>query len=269
VGPSPDHEYLILQTLVGTWPITPDRVVEYVIKAAREGKRETHWLGGDSDYEADLAAFVRALFDDAAFVASLETFVDRVREPGRLTSLSQALLELTSPGVPDVYQGSELWNLSLVDPDNRRPVDFARRARMLAGLRRDTEPEDVLAGLDAGLPKLWVHHQALTVRRRHPDAFAESGGYEALWALGSRADHVVAFVRGTDVVTVAPCRVVALGATFLAWDWDDTTLQLPAGRWRDVMSDTVHDGASAPMSRLLNRFPVALLVREDEGAPTA
>jgi (1->4)-alpha-D-glucan 1-alpha-D-glucosylmutase len=127
-GPTPAHEHLTFQTLVGTWPIDADRLTAYLRKAAREGKDATDWLDPDVAYEADLERYARGLLGDPAFVAAVEAVVEEVREPGWLTSLSMTLLKLTSPRVPDTYQGCELWDLSLVDPDNRRPVDHDRTA---------------------------------------------------------------------------------------------------------------------------------------------
>ncbi|MEX0834928.1 MAG: hypothetical protein WD010_02475, partial [Nitriliruptor sp.] len=126
-GPAPEHELLLLQTLIGTWPIDADRAVAYLVKAAREGKRHTAWIDGDERYEADLERAVRGLVADPDAVALIERVLTVVGAAGRWTSLAQTLLKLTSPGVPDVYQGTELWDLSLVDPDNRRPVDLERR----------------------------------------------------------------------------------------------------------------------------------------------
>jgi (1->4)-alpha-D-glucan 1-alpha-D-glucosylmutase len=273
-GPSPEHEYLTFQTLVGAWPIDADRATAYLRKAAREGKQHTDWLDEDPGYEADLDAFVRGLLDDEAFVASLEQLLDQVLEAGRLTALSQTLLKLTSPGVPDIYQGCELWDLSLVDPDNRRPVDLERRHQLLHELEPDTHPVDVLAGIGEGLPKLWLTHRALQLRRERPQAFGPSASYEPLYPSGERAEHLVAFVRGGEVLTVAPRLVVGLGTRFVDWDWGDTTLTLPAGRWRCVLSGQVADGGdrSVPLRELLAAFPAGLLVREaaevrEEGRP--
>jgi (1->4)-alpha-D-glucan 1-alpha-D-glucosylmutase len=265
-GPSPAHEYLTFQTLVGTWPIDVERATAYLQKAAREGKQETDWLDEDPGYEADLDAFVRGLLGDRAFVASLEQLLDQLVEPGRLTALSQTLLKLTCPGVPDVYQGCELWDLSLVDPDNRRPVDHDRRHQLLHELEPDTHPVDVLAGMDEGLPKLWVTHRALQLRRARPAAFGPGASYQPLYAAGTRANHVVAFVRGGEVATVAPRLVLGLGAGFVDWEWDDTTLPLPAGRWRCVLSGQIADGGGdgVPLRELLAAFPAGLLVREEE-----
>jgi (1->4)-alpha-D-glucan 1-alpha-D-glucosylmutase len=263
-GPSPEHEYLAFQTLVGAWPIDAERASAYLRKAAREGKHHTDWLDEDPAYEADLEAFVRGLLDDRAFVASLERLLAQIREPGRLTALSQTLLKLTSPGVPDIYQGCELWDLSLVDPDNRRPVDLERRHELLRELTPDSHPVDLLAGMDEGLPKLWVSHRALQLRRQRPSAFGPHASYEPLYAAGERADHLVAFVRDAEVATVAPRLVVGLGGRFVDWEWGDTTLPLPPGRWRCTLSGQVADGGdgSVPLRELLAAFPVALLARE-------
>jgi (1->4)-alpha-D-glucan 1-alpha-D-glucosylmutase len=277
-GPSPAHEYLTFQTLVGAWPIDADRAAAYLQKAAREGKEHTDWLDEDPSYEADLEAFVRGLLDDDAFVASLEQLLDQVLEPGRLTALSQSLLKLTSPGIPDIYQGCELWDLSLVDPDNRRPVDLERRHQLLRELEPDTHPVDVLAGIEEGVPKLWVTHRALQLRRERPHVFGQDASYAPLYAAGERADHLVAFVRGGEVITVAPRLIVGLGGGFVDWEWGDTDLCLPPGRWRCVLSGQVADGGATdgggpgsgvPLRELLAAFPVGLLVREDpeEGRP--
>lgn len=265
-GPSVDHELLIYQTLLGAWPLDAERLTAYLIKAAREGKRETHWLAPDAAYEADLEAFVRGLLADGAFVSSLERVVAELLEPGRLTSLSQTLLKLTSPGVPDVYQGSELWHLALVDPDNRRPVDADTRREVLAEARAAPHPVDLLAGMDRGVPKLWVTHRALAVRADQPHAFGPEATYTPLHATGERADHVVAFLRGSlgndEVLTVAPRLVAGLGGRFAAWTWGDTMLEIPEGRWTCALSGNVVDGGAVPLEQLLAAFPVALLVRE-------
>jgi (1->4)-alpha-D-glucan 1-alpha-D-glucosylmutase len=265
-GPSPAHEYLTFQTLVGAWPIDAERATAYLTKATREGKQETDWLDEDPVYEADVDAFVRGLLGDRAFVASLEQLLEQVIEPGRLTALSQSLLKLTCPGVPDVYQGCELWDLSLVDPDNRRPVDLDRRHQLLRELDPDTHPVDLLAGMDEGVPKLWLTHRALQLRRERPAAFGPDATYRPLHAAGARGDHVVAFVRGDEVTTIAPRLVVGLGGGFVDWEWDDTTLELPAGRWRCVLSGQVAEGGpdGVPLRELLAAFPVGLLVREEE-----
>jgi (1->4)-alpha-D-glucan 1-alpha-D-glucosylmutase len=259
-GAAPDRnvEYLFYQTVVGAWPIDAERATAYLEKACREAKERTSWTQQDRAFESAVSGFVAGVLGDATFVAELEAFVDDILAAGRANSLLQAMLVLTSPGVPDVYQGSELWDLSLVDPDNRRPVDFAQRARLLAELR-DLSVADVVARADEGLPKLWVVRQALAVRRRIPSAFGPDGAYRPLWAAGSRAQHVVAYARGE--------RVIALGARWpmrLAGDWQETRLELPEGSWRDELGGRTHQGGARLLAELLADLPVALLVRADE-----
>jgi (1->4)-alpha-D-glucan 1-alpha-D-glucosylmutase len=261
-GPSPAHEHLVFQTLVGTWPITEDRLTGYLVKAAREGKERTDWLETDTAYESDLTAFASALLADERFLTDLTGFVDQIREPGWLTSLSMQLVALTTPGVPDLYQGSEVWDLSLVDPDNRRPVDHGLRARLLAELTDQApDPAALLSRLDEGLPKLWMIRQALACRRSHPQAFGPDAGYRPLRAAGMRADHLLAYARDEAVMTLAPLRVRGLGDTFAGWDWVDTHLEVPSGDWLDVLTGEQVSGGLHPVARLLDRFPVGLLVR--------
>jgi (1->4)-alpha-D-glucan 1-alpha-D-glucosylmutase len=257
-GEWPDRnlEYLLYQTLVGAWPIERARVLAYVEKAAREAKLHTSWTRPGARYESAVRAFVEALFDDAAFLAELEAFVGPLIGPGRINSLSQTLLKLSAPGVPDLYQGTELWDLSLVDPDNRRPVDFARRRALLRGLD-DATPERVWAGIEEGLPKLWVIRQVLALRCRRPQWFGAQADYVPLAASGRRAAHAVAFVRAGHVASVVPRLVWRL-----AGDWQDTTIPLPAGKWRNWLSGENVAGGAVGLAELLRRFPVALLERE-------
>ncbi|MEX1162904.1 MAG: hypothetical protein WEB03_04925, partial [Nitriliruptor sp.] len=236
---------------------------------AREGKRHTAWIDGDERYEADLERSVRGLITDPDAVALIERVLAVVGPAGRWTSLAQTLLKLTSPGVPDVYQGTELWDLSLVDPDNRRPVDLERRRQLLGELTAERpHPVDLLGRVDEGLPKLWVTARALQRRRDRPASFGPDGTYTPRYATGARADHVVAFTRGDDVAVVAPRQVISLGSEFETWDWHDTELELPPGRWRCVLSDQVVDGGGGPVAvaDVLAAFPVALLVRDGSGS---
>ncbi len=219
---------------------------------------------------------------DAVFVEDLERFLPPIVAAGRVNSLAQTLLKLTSPGVPDIYQGTELWDLSLVDPDNRRPVDFEARSAMLADIeaavdsdpRRGPGPDTILAAADEGLPKLWVTARVLEVRRNRPDLFGPEAAYRPVASSGSAAAHVVAFERAGGAVTVVPRLSLKLAggraATRLivpASRWGDTRIELDPGRWRDVLSGgriTVRaDAHQVRVARLLDRFPVALLVRED------
>ena len=185
VGEWPDHntEYLLYQTLVGAWPISTERVVEFLQKAGREARVYTTWTAPIQDHEEAVAAFAAAILADTRFTADLETFVARVLEPGRINSLAQTLLKITTPGIPDFYQGTELWNLSLVDPDNRRPVDFAHSRRLLEQLRPETTPEEVLEHMDSGLPKLWVIRQGLALRNAHPEWFGAESSYTPVYAV--------------------------------------------------------------------------------------
>ena len=202
--PDRNAEYLLYQILVGAWPIDVDRATAYMLKATREAKANTSWTNPNEPYEEALKAFVAGLLGDKEFVADLEGFVKPLIEPGRVNSLSQALIKLTAPGVPDIYQGNELWDMSLVDPDNRRPVDYSARRKLLADLSKTPSPEEILRRSDEGLPKLWVTRQALHFRRRRPELFGPEGDYRPIEARGAKADHVVAYSRGGGCVVVAP-----------------------------------------------------------------
>ena len=254
-APSPSLEWLYYQTLVGAWPIDAERAGAYLEKAAKEAKQETSWVDPQPAYDAGLRSFVAATLADPAFTGDLEAFVAPLIAPGRVNALSQTLLKLTAPGIPDLYQGNELWDLSLVDPDNRRPVDFGRRQELVAALD-GLSPAAISARSDDGLPKLHLIRAALAARARAPEAFA--GSYVPLHAVGRRAHHAVAFVRGGEAITIVPRLVRALGG-----DWADTRLPLPPGSWHDVIS-----GAAVRSDRLadlLGAFPVALLLRESGG----
>jgi (1->4)-alpha-D-glucan 1-alpha-D-glucosylmutase len=249
-------EYLFYQTLVGAWPLEADRAAAYMLKAVREAKEHTSWTRPDAAYEEALGAFVAGSLEDPTFCREVDAFVAPLVPPGRVNSLAQTLLKLVAPGLPDFYQGCELWDLSLVDPDNRRPVDYELRRRLLAELE-GLPAGQVLQRMDEGLPKLFLIREALALRRRRPDAFGagEEGRPRALPARGRRAEHVVALVRGSGVIAVAPRLVLSLAAT----GWEDTALDLPAGSWTNVL-----DGASVSgrveLADLLARFPVALLL---------
>ena len=260
-GPTPAHEHLTFQTLVGAWPLGAERLEAYLRKAAREGARATDHLDPDPAYEADLVGFARGLLDDPAFRADLEAVVGEVRGPGWLTSLAMTAIKLTAPGVPDVYQGDELWDLSLVDPDNRRPVDLERRRRLLAEVSRRPAPEQLMSRLEEGLPKLWLIREGLRLRARRPEPFGAGGGYRPLWPRGRRAEHVVAYARGGQIVTVTARRVRALGPSPADWDWQDTSVELPPGTWTDVLTGRRHQDAATSVGELLDVFPVALLER--------
>ncbi len=253
-GTAPDRnaEYLLYQTLVGAWPLDVERAVLFMSKAVREAKLRTSWVEPDPDYEQAIEGFVRGLFGDDRFLAELEGFLAEHGLVGRghQNSLVQTALLLTCPGVPDLYQGSELWDLSLVDPDNRRPVDFDTRARLLNKVKA-APIADVTGRLDAGSPKLWMVHRLLEHRRHYREGF-ESSTYDPLGCQGPSSASVVAFTRG-ELAVIAPVRTDASLA--------GTTVVLPGGEWRDVLAGEVHSGGTHDVATLLSAFPVAVLAR--------
>jgi (1->4)-alpha-D-glucan 1-alpha-D-glucosylmutase len=311
--PAPDRndEYLLYQTLLGAWPEGPldgnalarfrGRIIDYMQKATKEAKVHTSWINPNAEYDAAVRLFVEHLLPESGqspFLTDLLALQQRVAFFGRLNSLSQVLLKLTSPGVPDLYQGCELWDHSLVDPDNRRPIDYRRRREVLAELEERItqacdEPERGLAklanelveGAEDGKIKAYVTYQGLSFRRAHKTLF-ERGDYLALEAAGPHREHVCAFARctGNDVVLVVVPRLV-VGLTGgveqppLGLDvWGKTALLLPphlASRdYHNVFMgevlrpayarppDTWNTSWGAPgllLGTLLECFPVALL----------
>ncbi len=254
--PDRNAEYLLYQILVGAWPIGVDRAAAYMTKATREAKVHTSWTEPIEVYDEALKKFVANVLGDGEFVADLEEFVALLVWPGRINSLSQALIKLTAPGVPDVYQGNELWDMSLVDPDNRRSVDYAVRRELLADLDAGPSPEEIVARADEGLPKLHVTRRALHLRRARPELFGPGGTYTPIEPTGAKPAHVVAFARGEGCVTVAPRLPLKLGG-----DWGDTAVELPAGPWKNELTGDEVPGGPAKVADLLRRFPVALLAR--------
>ncbi len=258
-GDWPDRniEYFYYQTLVGAWPLPLDRALVVMEKAAREAKQHTSWTRPNAAYDAALRDFVTGTLGDQEFIASLERFIAPLIEPGYINSLAETLLKLTAPGVPDIYQGNELWDLSLVDPDNRRPVDFAKRNGLLAELKR-LSVDQVWQRREEGLPKLWLIQRTLQLRRREAGLFGADGTYEPLHARGAKAAHVVAFARGGRVVTIVPRLVM-----HLAKGWADTSLRLPEGDWLNELTGDRVAGGKHALGALLRRFPVGLLSRKE------
>ena len=238
-APDDAERYFVFQTLAGAWPLEPERLGAYMEKALREAKRTTSWIDPDEGWEARVQAFCAGLYDHAGFRADFEPFAAEVARAGDRMALGQLLLKLTVPGIPDVYQGDELLSLSLVDPDNRRQVDWERRRELLAELRRGAAPT-------AETRKLWLIVRALVLRRRRAAAFA--GGYEPLEA----GEAVCAFLRGGTV----------LAATAVRGDGGDGTVDVPAGRWRDVLAGAERElGGPVPAAELLGEHGIALLER--------
>jgi (1->4)-alpha-D-glucan 1-alpha-D-glucosylmutase len=296
-APDANEEYLIYQTLVGAWPFETDdktqaafrdRVVAYMEKALREAKVHTSWLGPDDAYEAAVERFVRAILDRRRpnlFLQTFEPFQAQVAELGIYNSLAQLLIKITAPGVPDFYQGTELWDLNLCDPDNRRPVDYARRRDVLAGLDACTASE-LLGQRADGRVKMFVMTRALATRARLRDIY-EQGEYVPIQATGERRDSVLAFARlasgstrspqdsgHATAITCVPRFVASLpsGAPPLGrCAWTDTRIELPpewAGpkTFREVFTGATLEaedtggGHTIDAAALFERFPVALLV---------
>jgi len=288
-APAPDRndEYFFYQTVVGAWPLDlkPDdaagltafceRVHATMTKAVREGKEHSSWSNPNAEYEAVLGRFVAGALDGSRpnpFLQDMHGFVESLARPGAINSLAQTLIKLAAPGVPDTYQGGELWDFSMVDPDNRRPVDWAVRRRLLDELRRrfGEAPADrqALAELAAhwrdGREKLFLTWRALALRREQPALFA-GGSYVPLHTAGRHADRLVAFARvanGEAAVAVAPRLVAPLLRNGGSIDWADTTVTLPADRaWRDALARRDLGARDMPVAaaELLADFPVALL----------
>jgi (1->4)-alpha-D-glucan 1-alpha-D-glucosylmutase len=240
----PETRYYLYQTLLGAWPIEVERVGAHMEKAAREAKRRTSWARNDPAFERALGQLVHALHGDRDLAGLLDLVVASLEPEETKLMLAHTLLRLTAVGVPDVYRGTELVQRSLTDPDNRLPVDFARRARLLEEVAEISGEQALARG--AGEAKLWLVKRTLAVREREAGAF--EGGYEPL----SIDDRIVAFIRGGRVMTIAPRTPHE----------HEATLVLPPGRWRDAFSDSAIDGDSIAIRELLARFPVALLVKE-------
>jgi (1->4)-alpha-D-glucan 1-alpha-D-glucosylmutase len=255
-GPDRNLEYLLYQTIVGAWPLSTERALAYAEKASREAKQHTSWTDPDPAYDEAVRSFVTGVLADEQFLAQVESLVDRIRGLGYVTSLSQKLVQLTMPGVPDVYQGTESWDFSLVDPDNRRPVDFGMREKLV---QRHADGGEVPAVDDSGAAKVLVTARTLRLRRERPEWFGPAADYFPLVAEGPAAAHLIAFGRGVNVVTLAPRLVAGLERT----GWQDTVVQLPPGQWRDAFTGTAAAAGARPVGELLARFPVALLVRTE------
>ncbi len=253
--PDRHAEYLLYQTLIGAWPIDHDRAWGYMLKACREAKISTSWHEPNISFEEKIRGFVGGVFESPDFIASLERFVEPLILPGRINSLAQTLIKLVAPGVPDFYQGTELWDLSLVDPDNRRPVDFAVRAQLLKRAPH-LSAADALADWESGLPKLWMTARVLRVRRERGEDFSAAAKYQPLVAQGSHLGRLLAFRRGENLIAVVPRFTMTLSG-----EWGDTRLPLPGGSWRNCLTDECVQREVSPTA-LFASFPVALLVRD-------
>jgi (1->4)-alpha-D-glucan 1-alpha-D-glucosylmutase len=281
MAPDPNEEYLLYQTLVGAWPFDDDidafrdRIRTYVIKALREGKVHTSWVEPDEEYEQGVVAFVDAILDTRRSNPFLEAFrplQQRVAELGIYNSLAQLVIKIAAPGVPDFYQGTELWDLNLVDPDNRRPVDYELRRQALARLREGAKPEDLLQRRADGTVKLFVMTRALAARARLRALF-ECGDYVPLPTAGTSRDCIFAFARRQNGAAAVACVPRLVGSLLSDRSeppigtavWSDTRVELgelgDARVFRDEFTGApidVVDGTVAA-AQLFERFPVSLL----------
>ncbi|SFH82963.1 malto-oligosyltrehalose synthase [Modicisalibacter xianhensis] len=287
MAPSPGDELILYQMLLGAWPPSleadddeamgefTERLAQWQMKALREAKLRSHWLWPDEGYEQACRAFLEGWLAEPGRRLALRTAARELDLPGAINGLVQVALRMTVPGVPDLYQGTEYWDFSLVDPDNRRPVDYAARQ---ASLGRGESPAEAMAHWHDGQVKQAVVHRLLMLRRHSPTLFAE-GDYQPLHVAGDKASHVLGFMREHDaqaVMVVVPRMPAKLleGTTLPhipAENWGDTQLQvMPAmqGEWRDVLSDStlrLREG-TIPVGELLGAFPVAVLARDDGAA---
>ncbi|TVP70111.1 MAG: malto-oligosyltrehalose synthase, partial [Leptolyngbya sp. LCM1.Bin17] len=289
--PDPNNEYFLYQTLVGAFPFGDDpqvyqtfveRIKAYVVKAVREAKVYTAWLRPDTEYEDGFVTFVERILDDSSknkFLAEFRPFQQKIAAYGIYNSLSQTLLKLTAPGVPDLYQGTELWDFSLVDPDNRRPVNYDERLSFLQEIQRrcQTDLKSLLGDLQAtrhdGRLKLFLITRTLAARQQYQAIF-EQGDYQPLSAEGERANHIVAFARtykGQSAIAVVPRFLTSLITPdqdpYGKAVWGDTALVLPPGLkgpWQDALTNVKHrDQSRLPIAKILQTFPAALLVRAE------
>jgi (1->4)-alpha-D-glucan 1-alpha-D-glucosylmutase len=277
VVPDRNVEYLFYQTLLGAWPpgLEPgdtegtrrlaERIEAYMIKAVREGKQKSSRSNPNTAYEAALQRFVQTVLDATRanpFLVEFHAFGETLGRLGAIASLSQLVLKLTVPGVPDIYQGGELWDFSLVDPDNRRPVDWEMR-RILLHEIAGASLGDLAANWQDGREKLFISYRLLELRRRHPALFAE-GDYQPIEVEGERSTHICAFARnrGDETIVVAVPRLVrqlyGIGQTA---DWGATEIIVsPRGGWQDVLTGRKMNGRDRiRASELLGDFPVSVL----------
>ena len=246
------------------------RIQTYMTKAMREAKVFSSWTSPNEAYEGAVTNFVARVTAHRPFLDDFLPFQAKVARFGLINSLAQTLLRLAAPGVPDTYQGQELWDFSLVDPDNRRPVDYARRREVLDSIRNTTDGRALLERMSDGRMKLFITWRVLTLRREHPGLFT-TGAYEPLPARGAKAAHAFAFARRHDdraAIAIVPRLPATLGgdAANGGDKWGATSIALPPARWRNVFTGgslDVTPGAATPLSALLGDFPVALLINDN------
>jgi len=268
--PNPNEELLLYQTLVGMWPLNDeelpmvrDRLRQFLEKAAREAKTYTSWIAPNIAYEEALLAFGESVLSHPDFCEDFQRFQKRIVFYGALNGISQAVLKICAPGVPDFYQGTELWDFSLVDPDNRRPVDYERRSAMLRNIkeaagRGSVDFGSLLRGWASGRMKMFVTWKLLDLRARRSEVFQE-GDYQPIDA----GRNVCAFARGGEIIVAVPRFVTSLvkpGVFPIGEVWGAAALG-GAGRWRNIFTAEEIEGDTLPLARVFGRFPVAVLER--------
>ena len=253
-APDRRDEWFIYQTLAGAHPLPLDRAWPVIEKSLREAKRRTDWVRINEAYEAATHRFLESILADNEFRADLGRVVSALDGPGQINALAQVALRMLGPGVPDTYQGSELWDLSLVDPDNRRPVDYRERTTALAAIENVSATELWADHRAEGWAKLALIRACLHLRRRHPGAFGRGGTYDPLLVTGTAADRIIAFARGGEAVAVVP-RWPKAGAP------DDAVVALPDGEWTNVLTGDHHAG-EVSFAKLCDGFPLAVLERD-------
>jgi (1->4)-alpha-D-glucan 1-alpha-D-glucosylmutase len=292
-SPTRNDEYFLYQTLVGAWPLPGDhsepcfcqRIKEYMLKAIREAKQKTSWANQNKEYESEVLNFVEGILGAQAvpeFLEDFREFQQYVSRIGMLNSLSQTAIKLTLPGVPDIYQGTEVWDFTLVDPDNRRPVNYEQRRRLLTSLRKldesseqdfRTELSKIVSNPLDGRVKLYLTWRLLNLRSDYPDLF-ESGNYRPLEVKGSKSNHLVAYARQFRETTllVAVSRLNAQlygsGQELKTHSlWEDTTIEWPNGSGSRSFIDVLgrskvkeQDAGPISASSLFSQFPVAVWI---------
>ncbi len=258
--PDANTEYFLYQTIMGAWPIDRVRLSEVMRKSVREAKSHTSWTNVNEPYERALMNFIDSIFEDDEFIQDLNMFLRPLIRPGRVASLAQALVMLTAPGVPDIYQGTETWDLSLVDPDNRRPVDFAMKIENLEKVKVSSlvkSSED----WDDGLTKQWMIWKVLNFKKNRPGLFGPGSSYDPVETGGNGVKEIFAFCRGGGVVTLVPACFVSRKA-----EMEKAKIRLSEGTWENIFDNQRYSGNSwAGADDLLKNFPVALLVKENRG----
>src|SRR4030095_10766129 len=278
-APDSNEEYLLYQTLLGSWPLQPfremsdevrgqyiTRIQQYMAKAMKEAKLNTSWVQPNDKRDSAVADFIARILDPSPRNRFLESFIPlagEVARMGAINALSQTLLKLTSPGVPDIYQGNEIWDFSLVDPDNRRPVDYVQRKKMLDALE-GADPGELLDNWSDGRIKLFLSHRLLTFRRENPELFRD-GSYQPLGLTGESADCCIAFAReweGKSIVVLAPRLSSRIGFPPTGDVWRDTVVQLPKGFAMEnelFTGEKIAAAGSLTLARAFARLPLAVV----------